>query len=274
MTPTQAVYTLIAREGVNGFNILDMTTIQMILDDASVLGRNIFFQPQYGSLFTWSTLANSDYHAGTLTLRQEYKEGLNWGINYTLSKSMDNASGLQNSLPYFSSFINPLRPDDMRSYSDFDIRHVINGHVLWEFPVGRGKAFLDQLPGFGEAILGGWQLTGIYRWNSGLPALNIFDAAQWATNWNVQSYGVRTRPIESSPTRGGAREPNLFSDPKFAYQSFRNARAGETGDRNASGSPDSSRSISGWANPSQCPGAKVTSSSSAGKSSISQTPSD
>ena len=34
------------------------------------------------------------------------------------------------------------------------------------------------------------------------------------------------------PTRGGAREPSLFSDPKYAYQSFRNARAGETGDRN------------------------------------------
>jgi hypothetical protein len=233
LTPTQAVYTLIAREAVDGFNILDLTFVQLILDDESVLGRNIFFQPQYGALFTWGTLARSDYHAGTFSLRQQYMQGLNWGFNYTLSKSMDNASGLQNSLPYDSSFINPLRPEDMRSYSDFDIRHVINGHVLWEFPVGRGKAFLDQLPGFGEAILGGWQLTGVYRWNSGLPAFNIFDAAQWATNWNVQSYGVRTRAIESSPTRGGTREPNLFSDPKFAYQSFRNARAGETGDRNA-----------------------------------------
>jgi hypothetical protein len=233
LTPTQAVYTLIARESVDGFNYLDMTYIQLLLDDESVLGRNIFFHPQYGALFTWGTLANSDYHAGTLSVRRQYATGVNWGFNYTLSKSMDNASGLQNSPPYVSSFINPLRPEDMRSYSDFDIRHVINGHGLWEFPVGRGKAFLNQLPGFAEAILGGWQLTGIYRWNSGLPARNIFDAAQWATNWQVQSFGVRTRPIKSSPTRGSDTAPNLFSDPTFAYQSFRNARAGETGDRNA-----------------------------------------
>jgi len=237
LTPTQAVYSLIAREAVGGSNIMDYTYVQSILDDESLLGRNIFFHPQYAALAAWGTIGYSDYHAGTLSIRQQYKEGLTWGFNYTLSKSMDNASGLQSVLTYGDDFnsgfiLNSLRPDDNRSYSDFDIRHIINGHGLWQFPVGRGKPFLNQLPGIAEAILGGWQLTGVYRWNSGLPAPNFFDAAQWATNWNVQSYGVRTRPIESSPTRGGATEPNLFSDPVYAFHSFRNARAGETGDRN------------------------------------------
>ena len=36
-------------------------------------------------------------------------------------------------------------------------------------------------------------------------------------------------PIESSPTKSNV---NLFEDPVAAYQSFRNARPGETGDRN------------------------------------------
>jgi hypothetical protein len=123
-------------------------------------------------------------------------------------------------------------PEDSRSYSDFDIRHIVNGYMNWQFPMGRGKQLLNQIGPFADAILGGWQLSAIYRWNSGLPAPNIVDANVWATNWNVQSYGVRTRPIESSPTRGGAAAPNLFSDPVYAYQSFRNSRAGETGDRN------------------------------------------
>ncbi len=45
---------------------------------------------------------------------------------------------------------------------------------------------------------------------------------------------MRVSPIQSSPTRGsGDRPPNLFSDPEAAYKSFRNARAGEVGDRNS-----------------------------------------
>jgi carboxypeptidase family protein len=237
LTATQNVYQLIAREAVGGSNIMDYTYCQSILDNETVLGPHAFFHPQYAALAAWSTIASSDYHAATLSVRQQYRQGLSWGFNYTLSKSMDNASGLQSVTTYGNDFgsgyiLNSLRPEDNRSYSDFDIRHIINSHALWQIPVGHGRAFLSQMPGWGEAVLGGWQLTGIYRWNSGLPAPNIFDAAQWATNWNVQSNGVRIRPIESSPTRGGETEPNLFSDPKYAYQSFRNARAGETGDRN------------------------------------------
>ena len=239
LTPTQNVYQLIAQDAVGGQNITDYTYLQSsdYLDNASVLGEHAFFHPQYAALATWSTVANSDYHAGTLSIRQQYKEGLTWGFNYTLSKSMDNASGLQKNTTYGNNFgsgfiINSLRPQDFRSYSDFDIRHVINGYALWQLPVGHGKALLHQLHGLGEAFLGGWQLSGIYRWNSGLPTPNIFDSSQWVTNWNVQSYAVRNRPIESSPTRGGADAPNLFSDPVYAYQSFRNPRAGESGDRN------------------------------------------
>ena len=89
-----------------------------------------------------------------------------------------------------------------------------------------------------DTVLGGWQLSGIFRWNSGFPIPTTpTDAAQWATNWNVQSFGTRRFPIESSPTRGGATAPNLFSDPVAAYRSFRNARPGETGDRNVLRAP-------------------------------------
>jgi hypothetical protein len=98
--------------------------------------------------------------------------------------------------------------------------------------VGRGHQFLNDAPGVVDGLIGGWQLTGIFRWNSGLPVQTPFDAAQWATNWNVQSNGVRVGPFESSPTRGGASDPNLFSNPKAAYNAFRNAFPGETGDRN------------------------------------------
>jgi len=58
-----------------------------------------------------------------------------------------------------------------------------------------------------------------------------FDAEIWATNWNAQSWGARIRDIQGSPTKAGD-HPNYFTDPVYAYQSFRNARPGETGERN------------------------------------------
>jgi len=50
----------------------------------------------------------------------------------------------------------------------------------------------------------------------------------------MQSSGVRIRPTQSCPTRGEDGDaPNLFGcDRTGAYQSWRNARPGETGDRN------------------------------------------
>lgn len=90
-----------------------------------------------------------------------------------------------------------------------------------------------------DGILGGWQLSGIFRWNSGLPtgfygASGPYDDARWATNWNVQSNLTRIREIETCPTRGsGNAPPKLFGCSTVdAYRSFRAARPGESGDRN------------------------------------------
>ena len=235
LSSTQSVYQIVAREdflGQDFFDVLDWTFVQLLIDDLGVF-PNMFFQPQYAALATFSTVAASDYHAGTLSIRERFRNSLQFDFNYTLSHSTDNASGLQISDAFDTAFIlNPLRPQDSKASSNFDVRHLVNANVLWQLPVGRGHRFLSDSPSVINGALGGWQLTGIFRWNSGLPVQTPFDAAQWATNWNVQSNGVRVRPFESSPTRGGASDPNIFSDPKAAYNAFRNAFPGETGDRN------------------------------------------
>ena len=82
----------------------------------------------------------------------------------------------------------------------------------------------------GKRVSWGWTLTGIGRFNTGLPAPSPFDDGRWSTNWNVQSNGFAIRPIEASPTRTG--DPNLFADPVAAYRSYRNSYPGEYGERN------------------------------------------
>src|SRR4029077_401146 len=88
-----------------------------------------FFNPQYGALSAWGTIAKSNYHGFSASLRQRI-HNLQWDFNYTYSHSLDNASGLQadpnNTNLYGSSFIlNAIRPNDNYANSDFDLRHII-----------------------------------------------------------------------------------------------------------------------------------------------------
>jgi Carboxypeptidase regulatory-like domain len=230
MTPSQYALSIADR---NFIGIADWTFYQLIIDDYSpVIGPNAFYQPQFAALSAFSTVSRSNYNALQLSLRQRWADNLTFDFNYTLSHSLDDASGLQSAGSYAASafIVNALFPEQSYADSDFDARHVINANWIIGLPFGRGKAFMSDSPKVVDAVLGGWELNGIYRWNSGLPVQTPFDCCVWATNWNVQSNGVRTQPIRSSPTSEGS--PNLFSDPVTAYRSFRNARPGEAGDRN------------------------------------------
>lgn len=242
---TQAVYALMVPTALGGnssfynygndwtsalFEISTLGNAACATPNPYVADCHMFFQPQYGALSAWSSIANSDYNGFTLALRQRFKNTLTLDFNYTLSNSKDDASGLMNSGVFGGGFIlNPFRQRDNYAFSDFDVRHVINSNFVWQLPIGKGRWLLGNSGRVGDSLLGGWQLSGILRYNSGLPVSTPYDDARWATNWNVQSNSTRIRPVETCPTRGGA----LFGcNTTQAFQSFRNARPGETGERN------------------------------------------
>jgi len=255
-TPTQTFYGLQSRgNGDNPFAFFranDWTDAEAYIDSA--LFRNHFptrfMQPQYGSLAAWSTIGNSNYHALAVTVRQRLSS-LTMDFNYTFSHSFDDASGLQGE-DAFGNFsngngsfvVNPLRQGDNYASSDFDIRHIINVSAVWQMPFGRGRALMSSANRAVQAVVGGWQLAGIYRWNTGLPLpASPFDSHQWATNWDFQSNVTPLTPVHTCPTRtgtpassGGTGIPKLFGgsgcDIKGIYDNFRSAYPGETGPRN------------------------------------------
>lgn len=234
LNSTQRIYRLVARDGLSGpvgggFDILDWTFIQAIIDDRGV-HPNMFFHPQYAAFSAFGTFANSDYHGGTFSLRQRLNNLLSYDFNYTYSKSMDDVSGLQTDGSYGGQFLlNPLRQRDQYSLSDFDSTHVINANFLFDIPIGRGRAWFSDMNRWADSFVGGWSLRGIMRWNTGQPFSPPFDQAQWATNWNVQSNGVRLGDLGEGVNRDTR---NYFADPQAAFNLVRNARPGETGERN------------------------------------------
>lgn len=235
LTATQGAYRRFALPVVGGRNSTDYTFGQLLWDDRPVSTvNNIFYQPQYAALSVFSTIAESNYNALQFSLRHRMRNDVQFDINYTYSHSLDNASGLQTATAYSSAgfILNALDPNGNYASSDFDATHIINANWIIGLPIGRGKMLFGDMHGVAQGILGGWSMTGIFRFNTGLPVVGgPFSADRWATNWNAQSNSVRVRPLQASPGDANG-DPNLFSDPTAALQSFRDARPGEGGDRN------------------------------------------
>lgn len=235
LSATQAAYRRFALPAVGGRNSTDYTFGQLLWDDQPVARlNNVFYQPQYAALSVFSTIAESNYNALQFSVRQRLRNDVQFDFNYTFSHSLDNASGLQTATAYSAAgfILNALDPNGNYATSDFDAQHILNANWVIGLPVGRGKALFSNMGKVANGVLGGWSLNGIFRFNTGSPIVGgPFAADRWATNWNAQSNSVRVRPINSSPGDANG-EPNLFSDPTAALQSFRDARPGEGGDRN------------------------------------------
>jgi len=244
-TNTQAVYAAAGPLGTG-----DWTYMMQALDQAS--GSRYFFQGQYDSLSAFSTAGSSDYHGATLSIRQRLA-GVTWDFNYTYSKSLDEASGLQTAGLFGASFVlNAFNLKDQRSFSDFDLRHQINFNGLWDIPIGKGRKFGKGMNKFVDAFIGGWSMSGIFRWNSGYPFDGFYDATGWQTNWNIRSYMTQLRPVSTGTNIGvatnacyiaqqnnmnpyvpqGCDLPNIFSNPDQAFAAWRTPHPGETGSRN------------------------------------------
>ena len=57
-----------------------------------------------------------------------------------------------------------------RGNNNFDVRHSVNITALYELPYGKaGKKFGHSANPVVKGILGGWQIGGVWNYNSGLP---------------------------------------------------------------------------------------------------------
>jgi hypothetical protein len=207
----------------------------------------------------WTGLARSEYHALQISVRKRMSHGLLFNVNYTFSHSLDHSStperaetgaGGQGFGGVTGFLVNSWRPDLDYGNSDFDMRHQFNTHWVYELPIGSGRSFGSGLPGWANQFLGGWEISGIFRANSGLP-FNVLGSRTWPTNWNL-SPNATCAPVGSHPLgqafgpcpatqnvssaiHGGdpsTSSPNAFADPDTAINSFRYGTAGERGNRN------------------------------------------
>jgi hypothetical protein len=134
--------------------------------------------PQFGDVnWTDATGARSQYHAFIFQGRKRTDNV--WGVNfsYTYSRLNDNQVGASN---YYSSspgvqnnyvlvpWSEYYDPDSQYGRSLLDSPHKTTISPTLLLPFGEGKRFLSESR-VGNAILGGWSITGVAQFQSGFP---------------------------------------------------------------------------------------------------------
>ncbi len=200
-----------------------------------------FYQGQFSSLFAWASIGQSYYNAAQLVLRHPSSHGLQADFSYTFSKSIDMGSdtertGIQTANNTNSVILNAWHPEYNRAPSDFDTRHLITGNLIDQLPIGTGHLIAGNSNRLVNSIIGGWQFSGLVRWTSGLP-FSLFSPA-WATNWEEQSFAVKTGTVKLHKHIDASGLPNAFDKPDditngaIGGNPVRLAYAGEAGMRN------------------------------------------
>ena len=203
-------------------------------------GPNTFYTPQYASLSTLRSIGNANYNALQVTLRHRMMHGFQFDFNYTFSKSIDLCSdaerlGNNGSLNFNGGcqILNAWQPNLFRSVSDFDTTHQFNSNWIVELPFGRGRAIGSNVNRAADAFIGGWQLSGLFRWTSGFPYTIYNNPAAYPTNWWWEGAAV---PTVDRVTSGAYKMPggvvNIFPDPTAAENLFQGALPGQVGTRN------------------------------------------
>ena len=116
-------------------------------------------------------VANSIYNAFQLKVEKRMSKGLSVMASYTNSKSIDDASVSTSTtwIGGFSSFRDPNSYKVERSLSEWDIPQVLQFSYIWQVPFGRGKKWGSGLNSIVDGFLGGWQTSGMWRFDNGQP---------------------------------------------------------------------------------------------------------
>jgi hypothetical protein len=145
--------------------------------------------------------AFSNYNAAEITFRHRLTQGLQLGVSYTISKFIDNDAG-EGSWANAGSSVdrNAYDLSAEKSLDGDDIPQSLVVNYLYQLPVGRGKRFGSNLNRVGNAVLGGWQLSGITTAKSGFP-LSITTSDNTIGQFNAgQRPNLIGDPHVSNPT--------------------------------------------------------------------------
>jgi hypothetical protein len=162
------------------------------LDSATIpLADTLLAYPQYcGVTQDDAPLGQSLYNSLQVTYNHRISKGLTALVSYTYSKFLDNVEGNNgwsyNGAANWGATANYFDLAAEKSVDGGDIPQALVASYVYQLPIGRGKSVGSGMSRVADAVVGGWELSGIATFKDGIP-LSVF-----GNDWN--SYGGDPRP--------------------------------------------------------------------------------
>lgn len=150
-----------------------------------------FFRPRpgHGAIQYREYSGISNYNALQASLNRRFQSGIQFGVSYTWSKSMDYSSGDNGQLPMYQTYKRWVY-----GLAAFDQTHVAVINYIWDLP----RASRLAPNSFVRAVFDNWQFSGITTIATGTPA-GIGLAT--TDNFDFAGGGDGTRVNVVGPTR-------------------------------------------------------------------------
>ncbi len=250
-TATQNIYDLYYSYGVNQVGALQTLDTLCFPGCAQLVGQSApttynFYDPQFSTMFSWTSSGYSYYHGLLLTLRR-HSGPLQFDFNYTFSKSIDLNSNAER-ISFFENggslnasatltdnnqAVNAWMPAQMKGPSDYDLRHQINFNWIYQLPFGRGQKILGGASKALDTAIGGWEVAGLGRWTSGFSF--TMSSFAYPTNYLQDAHAFLIGHLTSGTYIDANGQPNDFKESQISLNNvasqFRFAYPGESGQR-------------------------------------------
>jgi len=146
--------------------------------DFVVLANNVIYYPTttkannaVANTTSWWSGGSGNYNAFIVDLRHNLSHGLQFRINYTWSKNLDDGSAWNTSVssntPAFVAV--PALPHLDYGPAATDVRHLFAANATYDLPFGTNQAFLSNTNRFTAHVISGWSLASIVTLTAGFP---------------------------------------------------------------------------------------------------------
>jgi len=132
------------------------------------------------------------YNALQANYNHRFSKGLTALVSYTYSKFLDNVEG-NNNWSYAGN-VGPANNYNLaaeKSVDGSDTPHSLVANYIYQLPIGRGRAVGSNMSRLADAVAGGWEVSQIATFKSGLP-LSVSGS-------DIASYGGNPRPDVVGP---------------------------------------------------------------------------
>jgi hypothetical protein len=204
--------------GSHGANLLMRRNIAQALpytpDNPGVIARRPF--PNFGTYIDSDWSGTSDYHAMNVKLQHRTSD-LIGTLAYTWAKSLDTKSaaagiGASGFNGWQGLLDNNAPAENDRGLSDFDVDHRLVASFVWSLPIA------ENATGATRAVLGGWQVNGIFTWQRGFP----FTARANDIGGVLDTFGTNRADVVqgADPNAGGGTIDRWFNTDAFTQPAF------------------------------------------------------